>query len=79
MKRVPAQVKYNSRMTKRFFVRVPDQMWEAIQRLSERESERTGRLVEAGSIARELMQRALEEDGELPRTQPVRRRGAAAA
>lgn len=76
---MPTPIKYNAKMTKRFFVRVPDQMWDAIQRLALRESERTGRNVEPGSIARDLMQRALEDAGELPRPQPVRRRGSAAA
>ncbi len=78
MKRVPTPIKYNAKMTKRFFVRVPDQMWDAIQRLAQAESERTGRNVEAGSIARDLMQRALEDLGELPRPQPAARRRSAA-
>lgn len=53
-------------MNKRFSLRVPDVMVEALQKKAQRESVRLGRPVDPGTVARDFIQQALEEEGLLP-------------
>lgn len=64
---------FPQRMTKRFSLRVPDVMVEALEKRAEQESVRLGRPVEAGTVARDFIQRALEDLGMLPSSQPRKR------